>query len=62
MPIYEYRCNKCGAEFEDLVSLSDRDTPRECPACGAKDSSRKVSVFASPGCGSGSCGDTTGFT
>jgi len=62
VPIYEYHCNKCGVDFEDLVSVADRDAPRECPACGAKDSTRKVSVFASPGSGAGSCGSTKGFT
>lgn len=28
MPIFEYKCNDCGNEFEELVF--DRD---ECPAC-----------------------------
>lgn len=31
MPIYEYVCDKCHAEFEELVF--GNDTPA-CPACG----------------------------
>lgn len=32
MPIYEYRCTKCGAEFEVIQKMSDRPlrTCREC--------------------------------
>ena len=32
MPIYEYRCSKCGHELEALQKLSDAPL-RECPAC-----------------------------
>jgi len=30
MPIYAYRCQVCGAEFERLQSFSDTSVPR-CP-------------------------------
>jgi putative FmdB family regulatory protein len=30
VPVYVYRCEKCGAEFEDLVSLEERNEPRPC--------------------------------
>ncbi|MDR2800561.1 MAG: zinc ribbon domain-containing protein [Desulfovibrio sp.] len=33
MPIYEYKCRKCGIEFEDLVS--GKASP-PCPSCGDK--------------------------
>lgn len=35
MPIYEYRCDKCGHEFEEWQKFSDPvvDT---CPTCGGK--------------------------
>jgi len=46
LPIFEYRCKKCGHEFEDLVSVAERDEPRVCPACGATGAERLVSVFA----------------
>jgi putative FmdB family regulatory protein len=32
MPIYEYRCESCQHEFEELVFA--RDTPK-CPSCAA---------------------------
>lgn len=32
MPIYEYRCNACGRDFEELV-FGDENPP--CPHCGA---------------------------
>ncbi len=31
MPIYEYRCSKCG-EFEAMQSISDKPL-RQCPTC-----------------------------
>lgn len=33
MPIYEYRCETCGHQFEKLTTLSA--PPPECPECGA---------------------------
>ncbi|MDW8467689.1 MAG: zinc ribbon domain-containing protein [Burkholderiales bacterium] len=43
MPIYEYACRSCGKEFETLVRGS---AAPECPACGATDLEKKLSVFA----------------
>jgi putative FmdB family regulatory protein len=59
MPLYEYRCGKCGHRFEELETIADRDRPRDCPRCGNKGVEREVSVFAakvsgsttSPSCG-----------
>ena len=45
MPIFEYRCGKCGREFEELESVANRDKPRECPACGAR-VKRMISTFS----------------
>ena len=33
MPIYEYRCDKCGQEFELFRSITDNGTP-SCKSCG----------------------------
>ena len=33
MPIYEYRCEKCGHEMDALQKISD-DPLVDCPACG----------------------------
>ena len=68
MPIYEYTCQRCGHEFEQMVCMSRRDAVDACPICGIDAVERKISVFAaSPGspdpapptgcgrCGPGSC-------
>ena len=34
MPIYEYRCKKCGERFEELLMSSTKPAP-PCPKCGA---------------------------
>jgi len=44
VPIFEYRCNSCGEEFEELVFGSDEGVA--CPRCEATDVGRKVSRFA----------------
>ncbi|MFC1533397.1 zinc ribbon domain-containing protein [Thermodesulfobacteriota bacterium] len=49
MPIYEYKCNKCGNGFEQIVFPSDDADMFECPSCGEKDICRLVSSFS---CGS----------
>ncbi|HVN97169.1 MAG TPA: zinc ribbon domain-containing protein [Syntrophorhabdaceae bacterium] len=42
MPIYEYVCKKCKKEFEALVFKDDKP---ECPSCGAKNPTKKMSSF-----------------
>jgi putative FmdB family regulatory protein len=32
MPTYEYRCRKCGHQFEVFHGMRD-DAPRRCPKC-----------------------------
>ena len=43
MPIYDFRCQKCGHEFEAVVRPVD--TP-ECPACHGQELERLLSSFA----------------
>ena len=31
MPIYEYKCEKCGYEFEEMLHFSERDVPLNTP-------------------------------
>lgn len=46
MPIYEFRCAKCGHEFESLQKISDPD-PEVCPECGESGGiSRLISAAA----------------
>jgi putative FmdB family regulatory protein len=67
MPIYEYRCAACEAEFEKLVQGAATVV---CPACESARVNRRLSVFgtrvggsvaasapaASGGCCAGGCG------
>ena len=40
MPIYEYKCENCGYEFEEMLHFSERDIPLNTlcsfPTCGGK--------------------------
>jgi putative FmdB family regulatory protein len=67
MPIYEYRCNACRHEFEELARSMEPAAKPRCPECGGK-VSRKQSVFAAHdatpaccklpgGCQSSACAD-----
>ncbi len=58
MPIYEYKCNNCGKDFETLVLGSDTPT---CPSCQSDDLSRLLSMcgFVSKSTGPGNTVQTT---
>ncbi len=43
MPIYEYRCSKCGHELEILQKFSDAPLV-QCPACGEDQLQKLVSA------------------
>lgn len=45
MPIYEYRCATCGAEFESIRQISRADDPIDCKECGAP-ARRQISNFS----------------
>lgn len=45
MPIYEYLCSGCGAQFESIRTVSRADDPIECKLCGAP-ASRQISNFS----------------
>ena len=38
MPIYEYKCEDCGHEFEEMLHFSERDNPMNapCSTCAGK--------------------------
>ena len=46
MPIYEYHCESCEFEFEELLPVSKRDEPLEspCPECNEKNIRKGISV------------------
>ncbi|MDO4840829.1 MAG: zinc ribbon domain-containing protein [Desulfovibrionaceae bacterium] len=52
MPMYEFRCNKCSKNFEELASADEKVT---CPHCGSTDTERLMSACCCmSGSGSGS--------
>jgi putative FmdB family regulatory protein len=46
MPIYEYRCQDCGAEFEELLLSTTRETAVRCHTCDGRRVGRVLSAFA----------------
>lgn len=61
MPIFEYKCQQCGASVETLIR-KPADIPTVCPECGASESLKKqLSTFnataarAPSPCGDGAC-------
>ena len=45
MPIYEYLCESCGFQFEEVQKFNDPPL-EECPECGKNSASRQVSMSA----------------
>lgn len=68
MPIYEYSCDKCGHEFEELVF---DDAAPVCPHCGSHETRKLMSrcahctggdggEYAAPSSGGGGCAGCSG--
>jgi putative FmdB family regulatory protein len=59
MPLYEYRCETCGQQYESYKRLAEEMKEETCPACGGRAAKVGISLFTakgtSPGGGS-SCG------
>ena len=51
MPIYEYRCQACGKEFEELVFSRDECPP--CPSCASARTEKLLSCCRSQMSGEG---------
>lgn len=53
--MYEYRCEECGATYEQLKKMSEADTNIECPHCKSKKIERLLSTcaFGAPSTGGG---------
>jgi putative FmdB family regulatory protein len=69
MPIYEFKCKKCGNVFEYLcIKSSDRENAA-CPSCGRGKAEVLLSTFSSSGtaskgggASSSSCSSKRGFS
>lgn len=70
LPIYEYQCEKCQHDFEQLIRNEREEQSLTCPKCGERRVERRLSVFAARaaaqptplprGGGCGRCGDPGG--
>jgi putative FmdB family regulatory protein len=56
VPIYEYRCEKCGKRSSSLLQSYSSPDPL-CPHCGKPSLRRLVSTFATVSSGEGDGGD-----
>jgi putative FmdB family regulatory protein len=59
MPIFEYKCNVCGEDFEKLV-FGNKEV--NCPKCNSKEVKKKFSVFCATGTEKPLAGTSSGCT
>jgi putative FmdB family regulatory protein len=57
MPLYEYHCQDCNADFEAITSFANADNV-VCESCGGKRVERVASSFACAISGGGAAGAT----
>jgi putative FmdB family regulatory protein len=64
MPIYEYRCRRCGEFFEKIQKVGDEGDSLKCPYCGGEKPEKVLSSFSSSkgSESASSCGPTGGGT
>jgi putative FmdB family regulatory protein len=49
MAVYDFKCKKCGAEFEITCPMDERKDKAVCPKCGSHKVKQKLSAaFSSP--------------
>ncbi|HWV58409.1 MAG TPA: FmdB family zinc ribbon protein [Longimicrobiales bacterium] len=63
MPLYEYTCRECGADFELRLKYEERLNPHACPACQSRHTLLRLSAPAAVGVAAGAadvpiCGST----
>lgn len=54
MPIYEYICDDCRVEFEQLITGGQKPN---CPNCDSAKLTKKLSVISTPGTGAAATGE-----
>lgn len=45
MPIYEYRCERCGHVFDKFVRSMSAAVEIECPQCHGRECRKSISLF-----------------
>lgn len=55
MPIYEYRCERCGHRFDALQRVGDDGSSLHCPECGHQKVEKQFSAFATASSGEAYC-------
>ncbi|MBN1573596.1 MAG: zinc ribbon domain-containing protein [Deltaproteobacteria bacterium] len=53
MPLYEYRCKKCGNIFELFHRMSEDASDTPCPECGEVGPEKQMSAVSSVSKGGG---------
>lgn len=53
MPIYEFKCQKCGQRFEELCRIGEDGSGLVCPGCGGSKLRRCQSAFSARSAGPG---------
>ena len=49
MVAYDFKCDKCGTEFEITCHMDEREAKAVCPKCGSCKATQKLSAaFSSP--------------
>ena len=46
MPVYVYRCQTCGEQFEKMVRFSEANQIQECPDCNSQQTQKLLTSFA----------------
>lgn len=49
MPIYEYKCTKCGHQFELIQPVKGEEKTVICPLCGDGHTEKLISPFSCAG-------------
>ncbi len=49
MPIYEYRCEECGARFDKFVRSTATPVEVVCPQCASDKCRKSISLFGMGG-------------
>ena len=67
MPIFSYKCKKCGNTFDLLEGMTARKAEKKCPSCGSTKVEKTLAAFSvgsssggsdfpsAPSCPTGTC-------